>query len=1162
MNMLNIHTGRENLDKDRFMFDRIKERLSRGKRVILIVPDQFTLQAEKNAFAYLDTKGLMDLDVLSFSRLANRVFSEVGGNQKTFINNYGKYMMISRILLNENPDLKIFRDLEGSADFVEKINNFISEIKNHEITPDKLENIIKNEDGDSILSRKLEDISRIYDEYEKKMGSDQIDTADYLAMFISKISQASIIKEYEFWMTGFDYLTPRNMKAVLEIAKTAASIDVVLTAEAGNSFFKSTNVLAEELRVMSLEVGVQSKINMIDKKYKRDRSNREMLSHLEANYCSPTPKAYPQTPNAIDDTPNAIVDTPSSKANLTSPPNHSQTSKNNEPEDEYKHDNKHSHENEYIQLISAANYYAEAETAAAKITQLIRDEGMRYRDILVICNDMEVRASVIKRVFSEYGIPVFTDQRRGVHHNPVLEYITALLDIMAEGLRMDLVFKLLKTGLTSLIIDEIEELENYAIKFKITGNKWKSEFKLTAGEYSDEDLVLLNEARRELVDLISGFQKGFKKSKTGRERTEYLFQFLSEEAKLPEKINEYIITLEKDGSLEYGEEMSQVWKVVIGIMDQLVAILGEEELTEEEFSVILKTGFESVQIGMLPPSVDQILLGTMQRTRTGRIKALFVLGANDGVLPTYSGEETLLNEDERDILYNKGNIICRSDDQIMREEQMAIYRNLSKPSAYLFMSYSVSDTEGGEIRPSIIFEKIHRLFPTSTVKKDILNREEEPLNLVQAQFSTVNHLTDAMRNFINDDLMPKVWQNVYKWFEEHENEVAKRIVSGLSFRNNRDKIDTRLITQLYKPSVDSQGEKIISSPSGLENFSRCPFSFFMSRGIRLKERRIYELDSRDIGDVYHETLMHFGKSLSEDGLPPMDENSKWNTITNEECQTIVSKIYDQIEDTYNQGLFKESNYEKYRSSRFKKIITDVAIKIKDQVQAGQVDRMYFESVFSQSGEFDPIIVENEGRSVEVTGKMDRLDVLKGGYAKIIDYKSGSEKLAVDDIMSGWQLQLMIYMKAVTESKKPLKPAGVFYFKIPEPHLKTSKMTADEIKEELQKKMADDYVMDGMVINDKSVVEAITGELTKTGSKIISAKADKDDPQSATGKAVVDKEDFVAIENTVSSLITKLCTDMLDGDIKADPKESKSKKITACTYCSYRGVCGYDKSFDS
>ena len=1094
------------------MFDRISERLSAGKKVILIVPDQFTLQAEKNAFSYLETKGLMDLEVLSFSRLANRVFSQVGGNRKTFVNNYGKYMMISRILLKENPHLKVFRDLEGSADFAEKINNFISEIKNHEITPGKLNQIIKDEDGDSILSRKLEDISRIYDDYEKRMGEDRIDTADYLAMFISKIRQAPIIKESEFWMAGFDYLTPRNINAVLEIATTAAKIDIVLTAEDGNGFFKSTNSLAGKLRFASLDIGIQAKVNAISGEYERDNSERKALSHLEAQYCSQTPRAYKEDPG------------------------------------------------QNIELVSAANYYSEAETAASGITRLIRDEGMRYRDILVICNDMGARASVIKRVFSEYGIPVFTDQRRGVHHNPVLEYITAFLDITAEGWRMDLVFKLLKTGLTSLSSDEIEELENYAIKFKITGYKWKKEFVLTAGEYSDEELVILNEIRGKVVRLISEFQDGFKKSETGRERTEALFKFLSGPAMLPQRINEYISILENEGSLEYAEEMSQVWKVVISIMDQLVAILGDENLTDDEFSVILRTGFESVQIGMLPPSVDQILLGTMQRTRTGKIKALFILGANDGVLPTYSGEETLLNEDERDILYDKGNIICRSDDQIMREEQMAIYRNLSKPSNHLFMSYSVSDTEGGEIRPSIIFEKLRRLFPTSSVKKDILNRDEEPMNLVQARFSTANHLTDAMRDFLNKDLMPRVWESVYKWFDENQKEIAQRIVSGLSFRNNRDKIDEKFVTDLYKPAVDSKGDTIISSPSGLESFSRCPFSFFMSRGIRLKERRVYELDSRDVGDVYHETLMKFGKTMSEDGLPPMDEKSRWNTATNEECETLVSGIFDEIRDTYNQGLFSEGNYEKYRSNRFKKIITQVALQLKDQVQAGRVKHMYFETVFSESGEFSPIIVENQGKSVEVMGKMDRLDVLDGGYAKIIDYKSGAEKLAVEDIMSGWQLQLMIYMKAVTESDKPLKPAGVFYFRIPEPHLKTSKTNVEEIKEEVKKKLADEYVMDGMVINDRSVIESITGKLKSTNSKIISAKAHKENLDSAIGKAVVDKEDFAAIENTVSSLITDICTDMLGGNVKADPKESKSKKITACTYCPYRGVCSYDKSF--
>ncbi len=1111
--MLNIYTGRENLDKDRFMFDEIKTRLDNGKRVILIVPDQYTLQAEKNAFEYLDVAGLMDLEVLSLSRLANRVFSEVGGGRKTFINNYGKFMMISRILLNENSSLKVFKGLEGSADFIEKINNFISEIKNHNITHEDLKRILDTEDGDSLLFRKLEDISKVYKEYEKRMGNEQIDTADYLSMFISKIGSAGLVSDSEFWVSGFDYMTPKNMDAILEITKTSGNLNVVLTAEKGNSFFSLTNGLADKLRSMALDAGIDSKILNISKKYERDTVDREPLVYLEEQYCAMSPKSYEDS-----------------------------SSKN-------------------IELIAAANFYSEAETAAAKITELIRDKKMRYRDILVICNDMDLRASVIKRVFSEYGLPVFIDQRRSIHHNPALEYITSLLDIAAEGWRPDLVFKLLKTGLTPLSTAEIEELENYVIKFKIIGGKWKREFKLTAGEYSDEELTTLNQVREKVVEQISGFETGFNKNGNVREKTAELFRYLDEQALLPVKIDEYRISLGKEGSLDYAEEMSQVWSVILNILDQLVDIIGDEELSDEEYSIILRTGFESIQMGMLPPSIDQILLGTMQRTRTGNIKALFVLGANDGVLPAYSGEETLLNEDERDMLYNKGNAICRNDDQIMHEEQMAIYRNLSKPSDYLSMSYSVSDTEGGEIRPSIIFEKIRRLFPKDPVRKDILNRDEALMDLVQGRASTANHLTDAMRKWIADDLMPQVWKNVFLWFEKNESKITERIVSGLSFRNNRDRIDESFVTDLYKPTFDEADEKIISSPSGLESFSRCPFSFFMSRGIRLKERRVYELDGRNVGDVYHETLMRFGRQMCDDGLKPLDPESKWNTMDDEECTRAISDIYESIEDTYNDGLFKESEYEEYRSSRFKKIITDAALEIKGQVQAGRIENMFFETEFRQNSDFEPIIIERSGRTVEVTGKIDRLDVLTGGYAKIIDYKSGSEKLIAEDILNGWQLQLMIYMKAVTGSVGNLKPAGVFYFTIPEPHLETAGMSPEEIQSELADKMTGEYKMDGIVINDKSVVESITGELGSKTSKIIGAKLNKDAPEEATGNAIVEKDDFKAIENTVSSLIADLCEDMLSGDVKADPKESKKKKITACTYCEYRGICGYDKSFN-
>lgn len=1117
------------MDKDKFMFGEIRERLDRGKRVILIVPDQFTLQAEKNAFAYLEVNGLMNLEVLSFSRLANRVFSEVGGGLKTFINNYGKYMMISRILLEQNPNLKVFKDLEGSSDFVEKTNNFISQLKNHNITPDELSKILAEEDDDSLLSRKLEDINEVYKSYEKNMGNDQIDTADYLGIFVSKISKSELIQSSEFWVSGFDYMTPRNMDAVLEIAKTSGNMNVVLTAETSNSFFKSTNMLANELRTMALDAGVDSKVIQIDSEYERE--GRGLIAYLEEQFCASAPKPY-------------IINSDNNSSN------ENDDFTNNEQQ---------------IRLVAAANYYAEAETAAAAISKLIRDENMRYRDILVICNDMDARASVIKRVFSEYGLPIFVDQRRGVNHNPVLEFITALLDITAEGWLPDLVFKLLKTGLTELGSAEIEELENYAIKFKIIGGKWKKEFTLTLDGYSDSDLEALNESREKVVALITGFETGFKKHKTAKDRTAELFRYLSEDVDLETKINDYAVKLREDGFLEYAEEMEQIWGTVLSIFDQLVGILSDEELTNEEFATILRSGLESVQIGMLPTSIDQILLGTMQRTRTGEIKALFVLGANDGVLPAYSGEETLLNEEEREVLYNKGNVICKSDNQIMDEEQMAIYRNFTKPTKHLFVSYSVSDTEGNEQTPSIIFKKLKSIFPNIEVEKDILNCGEADINLVQGKGSTINHLTDIMRNNRVRDSIPDLWKTVYKWYDENSPRLVNNIVNGLAFRNNREKIDENYIVDLYKRSYKDEEDKINSSPSALENFSRCPFSFFMNRGIRLRERRVYELDSRDVGDLYHETLMRFGQSMSEDGHKPMDPESAWNKKSDDECTKLIETIYDEVEDQFKAGLFKESKYEEYRGVRFKKIISDVALEIKNQVRAGRIESMLFESRFEDGADFEPITISKEGKTIDVTGKIDRVDILDGGYAKIVDYKSGSDQLNLDDVMSGWQLQLMVYLKAVTESDKSLKPAGVFYFNIPEPRVNTTGVSPEVVDAKVKDAIADSYTMNGVVIDDKSVVESITGSLSTKNSKIISAHTNKDNE--LTGKSVVEKEDFEAITSSVSDLIDQLCADMIDGDIKANPKKSKTKDMngnekTACTYCQYKGICGYDKSFNS
>ncbi|MDR2156310.1 MAG: exodeoxyribonuclease V subunit gamma [Clostridiales Family XIII bacterium] len=1159
--MLNIYYARENIDKDRFMFDRIREALDRIRRrdgrqtlepkpgagrscpvrsareprhVLLLVPEQYTLQTERNAFACLEAPGFIDFEVLSLTSFGRRLLSETGGVDLTFINRYGKFMLIAGLLHRRKHSLMTFRNLEASSDFVDKLNDMIAELKNFNVTPEALAGISEGIGDDGLLKRKLADVAVIYAGYEERLKGRYTDAADYLKLFTSKISKSVFAAETEIWLSAFDYLNPAAMDAVTELAVCAPSVNLVLTAEPGNAFFRLTNTLIEDIGRRAADAGAETNLRPIEETFAHRKP--AAVAHIEQCLFSYPRRTYDGRPIGAGTPQDGR---PREKARNAGAPGVQTQQGGHAP----------GNARDALRLVAAANYYAEAETAAARIVELTRDEGLRYRDILILCNDMGARASVIKRVFARYGLPLFMDQRRGVEHNPALEYILALLSIVSGGWSYESVFRFLKTGLTGLDREAWEELENYVCKYRIRGNLWKKDFTYGGAEYSQEEMDGLNETRRKIAALIGAFETPFRRSGTAGEKTQCLHRFLADKARLPGSIDRLTDVLQASGDPQYAEyaaEMSGIWDVIEEIFAQLIAVMGDLPMRDEEYAGVIRAGFFSVRMGILPPSPDQLVLGTMQRTRSGAVEALFVLGANDGVLPMYDADDTILNEDEKVRLAAAGRMIGRENDNLLMEEQLAVYRNLSKPGRLLHVSYSISDNSGKDMKPSVIFEQLRRLFPGVPAEKDILNDGSDPLRLVQYPDETMSHLTERLQRCVGGERLSPVWKDVYLWFKADGREALNHIRAGLTFRNRRENIDERFVSMLYggadktetsgsDPAETAVPTVLVTSPSALERFSHCPFAFFLDRGVRVKERRIFEIDGRNVGDVYHEVLMRYGAEMMRDGLSVSDEGSAWRTVTEAESAVLVGRIYDEVASEFKEGLLLGGGYERYKSERIKRIASDVAWIVTRQVRSGAIADMRFETVFGDGGEFPAVEVTKDGKRVRVQGRMDRVDVLEGGYARIIDYKSGAETFSRDDVLGGWQLQLMLYLLAVRER---YQPAGAFYFKIAEPRVE------DKGKEDVADGIMKAFRLDGLAPDDPQILAAL-GEPVRSAAP----------------------EEFEAMQDSVKSLVTDLCGKLLSGNIDAEPMTAKkikagagNKPMTACTYCSYRGVCNFDRAF--
>ena len=1138
--MLKIFHGRENLNKEKFLFDQI------GKRTLLLVPDQFTLEAERALFHHTGAKALIDVEVLSMSRLGNRLLTELGGSKRTFIDKYGRHMILSEIARANRENLQVFRGLEEKNSFIELVNNFISEIKQYNCSSADLrqmENLMMENglhdtynaaidapvgaviESRSYLQKKLGDLCLLYEEYEKKIEGKYTDSEDYIDLFIGKISQSQLIAGNQIWIYGFDSFAPKALSVIGELMRYAEDVNVILTCDdderaRDSEVFQLEQIVTANLLRKAESLGVESQVSMIARAY-LDEEKAPEIRYIEQELYALPAKPY----RIVEDKPDL-----SPKASEPETGNYSKASA--------------------ITLVTAANLYNEAESAAAYVLSLVRDEGYRYRDIRVICNDQEVRGAILKRTFREYGMELISDSEKGILQSPIVRCILAFLDILNERYRTDLVIGLHKTGLGELTADEIADLENYAIKYRIRRTMWKKPFLKGQFEYGEEGLAYINQLREKAVAPLLRFEEVFK-AETNSRFIQGFYQFLYDDFGLPEKIQGFMDEQEAAGRMDLCEESAQIWDSVVGILDQMDEIIGAQNFDGKAFSQMLQTGLSQVKINILPPTDDGLLMGTMQRTRVGKIRALVVVGANEGVLPQGKGSDGLFGNDEKELFKAQGMELCKTDPIRIMEERLAIYRNLSRPSEKLWISFSNADAEGNTIKKSAVFSKLTEIFPDCPVEEDVLNKDNK-IDLINDKTSGVRHLTEALQEAAGTGSLEEPWKEMLGWYHRNRQETLESIRNGIAFTNKQEALGKQMAGALYKKDAD---RALTLSPSRVEKYARCPFSHLVQYGLKPEERRVFEVAPREIGDIYHECLKELTSSLTLPGVEVTAENSPWMTITRQECREIVENTAARETSRYREGLFTLGNEEKYRGERIIDICEKVCWACVEQVRAGDILWSGFEIPFGREKRIKPIRIQLDNQTAYIEGKIDRVDILRGEKVKIIDYKTGNETFSKTEAEEGYRLQLMLYLTACL-GEKERKPAGVFYFNISEPMIDMSakEIDGEKIESEVQKS----FKLNGVLVDDPNVIESIAGDFSGY-SDIIPVRNGKEGIVATGNGGLLSEDEFDSLIEAVGNKVHEICQDLADGNIDITPM--KTKQHSACTYCQYRGICRFDTIFE-
>ncbi len=698
----------------------------------------------------------------------------------------------------------------------------------------------------------------------------------------------------------------------------------------------------------------------------------------------------------------------------------------------------------------------------------------------------------------------------------------------------------MKTYLTPLEALDVNILENYVLECGIKGKSWflpKWEFGFSNPDYNEDDINYLKDFFTECLSPFTDYIKPGKKY-TIKEISLRLYNFLS--------------SLNIENIIDYTKspECFQVYKILMELLDKIVEILGNKEVTLSEYSKILNSGIKSCKTGHLPQTQDEVIIGDLKRTRLSDIKALFILSVNDGIIPSISNDNELLSDDDKIYLNKKGIELSPTSFLQANQDNFLLYKMFSKPSEKLYLSYITESSDKKEKRPSKIISSIKKIFPKLKEKKS----GEDILEKITLPLPSFPELTIPLTRYSKGHILDNIYKDLYTLYSQENFYKLKldKITQEIFIKKYEDTLPAETIVKLY-------GKNIYSDVTKLEKYASCPFAYFMEYGLKSKSRKIYEISGLEVGSIFHKILEDFSKYLNYNKL-------KWENLDDDKINEIIGYSVESILSEQKNKIFSSSAKYKFMLNSIKTTSSHSIKILSEHLKSGKFSPIGFEVGFGPKSILPPIIIELKNNSkLILTGKIDRIDILNNdgkSYVKIIDYKTGEINYNLSDVYYGLKLQLLIYLDAVIKKGKKLfgndvLPGGIFYFKIHEPEIDFDtdiSITTEKIKNEIMKK----FKMEGLSLKDISFLKMIDSFDTGT-SKIFSFAITKDGAISKQSeKNLATLEEFKELRNYVISLAEKFGNEILDGNIKISPyKEQSSSSVSgknSCTYCKFSSIC--------
>ncbi len=1148
---LRLITGRSGSGKTRYVLDEIRTRLRedpQGPPLILLVPEQATFQAERAMAAAPGIGGFMRAQVLSFRRLAFRILQETGGLAVVPIQRSGKAMLLHKVLEARREELRLFRGGPSENGLITRLNELLTEMKRYTVKAERLEEVSRQAESaaafaDSpLLADKLHDLALIYADMERELAGRWMDGEDMLARLAADAASSKWLAEAEIWLDGFHGFTPGEMAVIGGLLRRSKRVSVALCVDrpysAGErpdellTFHPAAETSAKLCELAeSAGVAVETPVVLEPETSPRFAAN-PVLGFLERHWENRS-AVWAGDPSLLR-------------------PEHPACG---------------------LSLHAAANRRTEAEAAARDMLRRVREDGWRWRDLAVFVRRMEDYADVLSAVFSDYGIPYYLDGKKTVAHHPLVEMIRSALECVTGGWKSEAVFRCAKTDLLGtherpLSRDEVDRLENYALAAGIDGWKWhrdemwrplsRGDLDEEAPEAGEEEALRphpLLPVRDALLAPLKTMEARLQKAVSVRDMCEALYGFLMDTG-AADRLEMRSRADAAEGRPGRAAMHRPLWDGVMNLLDQLVELMGDMTPDPALFAGMIDAGLEELQLGAVPPSLDAVLIGSPERTRSDRLKIVYLLGASDGALPMRIPENGLLSEPERELLAAAGLELAPGARRRLLDERFLAYLAFTTPSAHLWISWPLADDEGAGLLPSEWIARLRRRFPGLPVCQEAAEPQEEHTEEEQLAFAVhpgraLTHLIARLRQMRLGRLPAAGWWSVYHWLLEQEEwkERLERLLGSLHYTNEEMPLDPQTSLLLY-------GDRLLASVSRMERFVSCPFRHFASHGLRLRERRLYRVDAPDIGQLFHAALRQTTEKLFAEGRARADR-TEWQREAAAAIERLMPRVQSQI--------LLSSHRHRAIARKLREIVAQASAMLGEQAKVSAFRPVGLELGFGPNEALPPLTLDlGDGRFMDLAGRIDRVDAAEtaaGLLLRIMDYKSGSVKLKLDEVAHGLTLQMLAYLDVVVTHAphwlgKPAEPAGVLYFHVRNPLIPTANgMPAAEAREAMLRQ----FRMQGLVLADGEAVKLMDETLEDSAkSAVIPVEFKKDGSFSARSQ-VIGRSQWEVLRSSVRGQIRKIGRRIASGEVAIAPY--RMDKRTPCAHCEYRPVCQFDPELE-